>query len=195
MRFPLRLLAAALLLAACNENPVDPVPTESSFTLEYRRGTEAWQSFSAEGQQPPSTPFDQEGHWVYTASAGAPHSTVIVRASQPAAGGGWTSFLIYVPNVVHIDSTSLGNVDLGGCTNPDLPCIQNYFTTRAASGVVTEICAISNGKMYITRKMGQWVSARFSGTGTCTAGGTQRPFEVRGAEFDVELPPPAAAPG
>jgi hypothetical protein len=198
MRLSLRLLAAVLLLASCKESPVDPVPTETSFTFEYRLGTEAWQSFAAEGQQPSGTSFSARGAWVFTGSSGPPHGTLIVQPHQQVSGN-WVTFLVYVPNIAGIDSVAVGQVGQGACAAAvSKPCTQAFLRVESATtGALLEWCNILDGEMVVTRIPDQWVSGRLSGTGTCTAttGGATRAFAVQNAEFDVALPPPAAGPG
>ena len=194
MRIPLRFLAL-LLLAACSENPVDSLPNETSFTAQYRQGSGGWQSFAAQGQQPAGTSFSTPGPWVFTGSSGAPHVVLVVSAHQQA-GGGWTSITPYVPNRTGTDSVGLGTAEAMTCPGSDgLPCTFLSLTTRSESGALTESCVVENGKMYITRRTSQWVSGRFSGTGTCRAGNVERAFQVQDGAFDLALPPPAGAPG
>lgn len=193
MRIPLCLLAAVLLLASC-ENPAGSAPTETSFTFDYRMGTDAWQSFSARGQQQPLTPLNARGHWVFT--GGAP-PTLYVQPLQPTSSGGWASLLVYVPHTASIDSIHLGTVVAGSsCTGQRNPCTQAIFRVESAAGSVVETCIIVNGMMHITRRTSQWVSGELSGVGTCAAaaGGT-RVFVLEDGEFDVALPAPQAAPG
>ena len=193
MPFPLRLLAAVLLLASCDRSPVDSEPDETSFTFSYRLGTAAWQSFSARGQQPPGTSLSARGPWVFTGGV-PPYSTLVVNALQQT-GSGWLNLWTYVPNTAAIDSVFLGDADAMTCPGGPSPCTSAVLRIETAAGTATELCVTVNGKMVITRRTADWVSGRFSGTGVCRAGGAQRPFELRDGEFDIALPPPAAGPG
>ena len=195
MRLSVPLLAAALFVAACDQNPVDSQPTETSFAFGYRLGENAWQGFAADGQQPEGTSFSTPGEWVFTGSGSPNYATLLVSAYQ-LSGGEWQSLVMYVPNRSGVDSLSIGDLASNTCPTQDGSlCTQAFLRRESAAGALLEVCNVSNGTLVITRRNTDWISGRFSGTGTCRAGTVTRAFAMRDGTFDIALPPPAAGPG
>jgi hypothetical protein len=183
IRVILPLLAAALATAACDKNPTGTTPTETSFTFEYRLGAEAtWRAFESRGQQPPGTELSVRGEWVHTL---ADNLYAFMLAQQRLPSGTWVTFAAQVPL---LDAgTTIDIVPVNTPCASGRRCVNAGFTLAPTDGSV-ESCRFSEGSYEITRRKDAWLSATFSGRGTCTRGGVQQPFEVRSGEFDVEVP-------
>jgi hypothetical protein len=186
----LRLLPGALLVAACG-SPVDPGPTETAVTFQYRLGEGAtWADFSARGLQPDGTSLSTPGPWVFVGGS----STTMLLAPHQQVGEEWLTLWVYLPLVFGPEQMPLGSSEAGSCPGPEVIfCTPGYFRIRGASGA-SQWCPFTDGELAFTRRDTEWVSGTFSATATCTRDGVQRPLEIRNGRFDVGYPLPVPAP-
>jgi hypothetical protein len=177
------LLAAVLGTAACAESPTETTPTETAFTFEYRLGAEAtWRAFESRGQQPPGTELSVRGEWVHTLADGM---NAFMLAQQQLPSGTWVTFTTQMPL---LDAgTTVDIVPVNTPCASGRRCVNSVLALLPASGSA-EFCTFSEGSYVLTRSKDAWLSATFSGRGTCTRAGVQQPFEVRSGEFDVLVP-------
>ena len=196
-RMPMRALPLLTLLlpllASCERSPTGATPEETTLAFRMKRGdTGEWQTFSARGQQPAGTAFETRGPWVYVLQG---ESNLILFAHQEA-GGGWRSIHLTVSLLPGYENARLGSVDAGTCPDPEgRPCTLAGFLLQGGDGIM-ETCIVLAGELVRTRSTEDRVSGRFSGTGHCSrAPGETRSFTVSDGTFDVQLPPPAPAPG
>lgn len=176
-------LLAALGASACGESPTDTTPAETSFTYEYRLGAETtWRAFESRGQQPPGTELSVRGEWVHTL---ADNLYAFMLAQQRLPSGTWVTFATQVPLLA--EGTTVDIIPASEMCPSGRRCVSSSFNLESSDGSV-EICRFTEGSYVLTRSTDAWLSATFSGRGTCTRSGVQQPFEARNGEFDVQLP-------
>jgi hypothetical protein len=187
----LAALAATLTLAACETTPTEIDPTETVFSAEYRlAGETSWRPFLVTGQQPAGTPSTTSGEWVFTLIDPVGNWLWMVPQQQ-LSGGVWVDFSTLVPLTLERgESVDLYDPNTGPCQTGGLCTYLILGLNRTqVGGQPAEICRVTDGTMVITRTTDEWVSATFSGTGTCTRSGVTRTFEVRNGELDAAIPP------
>lgn len=189
----LAALAAAAVLGAC-DSPTDGTPDETVFTAEYRLGTETvWRPFTARGQQPSGTESTDPGAWVYTLVDASRNYVWLVP--HYFTGSIWVDFSVLVPLLERGDTVDLYDQSVEGPCAAGRNCTYMIVGQNRllAANMPREICKITEGRMVLTRVTDEWVSATFSGTGTCTSAGVTRAFAVRNGELDVRIPPPPSS--